>query len=166
MTQKIAPRSTPKTDTQVLSLITNIPRWPHGEPYLYTHSPVKGGRLSSPSSSRPCRDFFRTKSQGPRPYCDPTGSPGHSTQVTLRGVLTGASPPGAWPRLRTQYVPPELPTTSARGPLGSWAVDLPGLPRPPSHWASLRDGFRAPGEQPWLGAFVSAIGRSGVAARG
>lgn len=43
------------------------------------------------------------------------------TLLTQISSLTEAPPSGAPPRLRTQCVLPELPTTSARGPLGPGA---------------------------------------------
>lgn len=60
--EKVTSRTTPNIDTQEQSSVTNL-GLPHGEFYLCTHIiPLYCASRSSPPSSKPCRDFLRTKS--------------------------------------------------------------------------------------------------------
>ena len=131
--EKIASRTTPKIDTQARSSITDLLGLPHGNFYLCTHIiPLYCASRSSPPSSKPCRDFLRTKSWEPHPRWVPTGSPAPTTRhLALKSAHSlRLRPLGAPPRLRTQCVLSELPTTPARGPLGPGAVNWPELSRP------------------------------------
>lgn len=78
--EKIASRTTPKIDTQARSSVTDLLGLPHGDFYLCTHIiPLYCASRSSRPSSKPCRDFLRTKSWEPHPRWVPTGSPAPST---------------------------------------------------------------------------------------
>lgn len=60
--EKVTSRTTPNIDTQEQSSVTDL-GLPHGEFYLCTHiTPLYCASRSSPPSSKPCRDFLRTKS--------------------------------------------------------------------------------------------------------